>query len=209
MSRAIDLSFPLSSACPTFPGDPAIRVRPVRTLERGDAYRLSTLALGSHSGTHLDAPSHFVAGGASVDQVDLELLNGEAHVVQVAEEARSVGRTELKGVPAGALRVLFRTANSRRFASGSGFFADYVGLEPEAAERLLELGVRLVGVDGLSVENDPSQRFPVHHRLLGAGCWILEGLRLDGVAPGTHRIGCLPLRLEGADGSPCRAVLWE
>ena len=205
----LDLSFPLGPRTPTFPGDPPIRVVPVRTLENGDPYRLSTVAMGSHSGTHLDAPSHFVAGGVPVDRVDLALLNGPVVVVEVPGDAAAVGRSDVERLPAGTVRALFRSRNSARWAAGSGFFADYVALSPDAAEAAVERGIRLVGVDALSVENDPTQRFPVHHRLLGAGCWILEGLRLAEAAPGPHRLGCLPLRLEGADGAPCRVVLWE
>jgi len=208
MARPVDLTAPLGSSTPTFPGDPPIRVLAVRSLARGDPYALSTLALGSHSGTHLDAPSHFVPGGAAVDTADLELLNGPALVLEVPEGARAIGASELPAWPSGTLRVLFRTRNSARFAAGEGFFDDFVALTDAAAAVLLERGVRLVGVDGLSVERDPSRSFPVHHRLLGGGAWILEGLRLADARAGVHELRCLPLRLTGADGSPCRAALW-
>jgi arylformamidase len=204
-----DLTFPLDRGTPTFPGDPPIRVQPVRTLERGDPYRLSTVSLGSHSGTHLDAPSHFVPGGPTLDAVDLELLNGPVWVVALPEDRTSVAPEDLAAVPPGATRVLVRTGNSRRWAEGSGFFEPFVALEPPAAQAALRQGVRLLGVDGLSVESDPTRRFPVHHALLSGGCWILEGLRLSGVTGGAHRLGCLPIRLAGSDGAPCRAVLWE
>ncbi len=204
-----DVTLPLGDRTPRFPGDPAIRVIPVRSLERGDPYRLSSVALGSHSGTHLDAPAHFVAEGVPVDSVDLGLLNGPARVVRVDDSVGAIGADELASVPPGTERVLLRTRNSAGWAAGGGFDPTFAALTLPGAERLLERGAKLVGVDGLSVESDPTQRFPVHHRLLSAGCWILEGLALDGVAPGLHELGCLPLRLVGADGSPCRAVLWE
>lgn len=205
----IDITAPLSDDTPVFPGDPTIRITPVRSLERGDPYRLSAIAMGSHSGTHLDAPSHFLPGGPPVDQADLTLLNGRVLVVRIAQEIRQIGALEVSGIPAGTRRVLFATANSDRWAREERFFPDYVALTPEGADALVGKGVGLVGVDAPSVERDASMQFPVHHRLLGAGIWILEGVRLQGVAGGTHELGCLPLRLVGVDGSPCRAVLWS
>jgi arylformamidase len=208
MSALLDLSFPLDATTPTFPGDPKIAIAPVRQLERGDPYRLSSLKFGSHAGTHLDAPSHFLLGGVTVDQVDLDLLNGPAEVVHVPSGALEIGPGVVESLRERTRRVLFRTTNSDRWARSLDFFPDYVAVTPEAAEALLERGVGLVGVDGLSVERDPSGKFPVHHRLLGEGCWILEGLRLDRAVPGVRELRCLPLRLTGSDGSPCRAVLW-
>jgi arylformamidase len=205
----LDITAPLSDSTPRFPGDPAIRITPVRSLERGDPYRLSALALGSHSGTHLDAPSHFVPDGVTVDRVDLDLLNGSARVVSIPPTVRAIGPGEVARLPVGTRRVLFASSNSERWARGEGFFEDFVAVTPEGADALVARGVGLVGVDGLSVESDPTQHFPVHHRLLGAGIWILEGLRLAGVPEGEYPLACLPLRLVGADGSPCRAVLWR
>ena len=209
MAPIVDLSFPLSGATPVFPGDPPVAVSVVRSIDRGDPYRLSRLQLGSHAGTHLDAPSHFLRDGVPVDQVDLALLNGPAEVLEIPDGSAAIGVGALASLPPGTTRVLFRTSNSRRWAKASTFFPDFVAVAPEAADALVDRGVRLVGVDGLSVENDPGGTFPVHHRLLAAGTWILEGLRLDGVPPGVHELRCLPLRLAGLDGSPCRAVLWE
>lgn len=204
-----DLTLPLDDRTPRFPGDPTIRISPVRRLEAGDPYRLSAIALGSHSGTHLDAPSHFVPDGATVDLADLERLNGPAWVVRLPPSVGPIGAGDVGELPAGTRRLLFRSRNSAGWARGEGFRPDFSALTPAAAESILAAGVELVGVDGLSVESDPTMTFPVHHRLLAAGCWILEGLNLDGVEPGVHELGCLPLRLVGADGSPCRAVLWS
>jgi arylformamidase len=207
VGRTIDITVPLSSDVPLFPGDPAVRVTPVRRLDRGDPYNLCSVSMGSHSGTHVDAPSHFLANGATIDRADLDLFNGPARVVEVPAETRWIGRSEMARVPEGSTRVLFRTSNSDRWARGDPFFPDYVALTSESAELLLERGVRLVGVDAPSVESDPTLRFPVHHRLLAAGTWIIEGLRLSGVAPGMYDLSCLPLPLVGADGAPCRAIL--
>jgi arylformamidase len=209
MTAPRDLTMLLDETTPRFPGDPGVEIRRVRSLERGDPYRLSALAFGSHAGTHLDAPSHFLAQGATVDTVDLGLLNGPAWVIALPPSVGPIGARELAGVPDGTERLLLRTRNSSAWARGEGFRDDYAALTPEGADRLVERGLRLVGVDGLSVESDPTLRFPVHHRLLAAGCWILEGLMLDGVPEGAHELRCLPLRLRGVDGSPCRAVLWD
>src|SRR5579871_1167199 len=154
MPPVVDLSWPLSATTPTFPGDPPLRLEAIRTLERGDPYRLSTIAMGSHAGTHLDAPSHFVSNGVSVDRVDLDRLNGPTLVVQVPEDRAAVDAAAVAAVPYGTARVLFRTTNSERWRSSPSFFPDYVALLPGAADALLARGVRLVGVDALSVEND-------------------------------------------------------
>lgn len=209
MTPLRDLTLPLDDGTPRFPGDPAVHCVPVRSLERGDPYRLTALSLGTHSGTHLDAPSHFLLDGLTVDRAPLELLNGTALVVVVPDGVTTIGPEHLAGVPAGTERLLVRSANSAGWARGDGFRSTFTALGPAAADRLVALGVRLVGVDGLSVESDPTLAFPVHHRLLGSGCWILEGLDLAGVAPGVHELGCLPLRLRGLDGAPSRAVLWS
>lgn len=205
----LDISLPLSEATPRFPGDPGVRVAAVRSFERGDPYRLSALSLGSHAGTHLDAPSHFLPDGATVETVELGLLNGPAFVLRVAPEGRAVTAAALRTVPDGTRRLLLRTPNSERWTPGAPFFDDFAALTEDAAEELVRRGVGLVGIDGLTVELDLSGSFPVHRRLLGAGTWILEGLVLRQAAEGPHELRCLPLPLTGVDGAPCRAVLWS
>jgi arylformamidase len=205
----LDITAPLGDATPHFPGDPEVRVTPVKALERGDPYRLCSLAMGSHAGTHLDAPSHFLRDGATVETADLTLLNGPTWIVDVPHGTRSIGRTSVADVPGGMQRVLFRTSNSPRWVRGEPFFPDFVAVDPGGAAELLRRGVRLVGVDGLSVESDTTGQFPVHHALLAGGCWIVEGLRLAAARPGPAELRCLPLPLVGADGAPCRAVLWS
>ena len=205
--KRIDISMPLFPGMPSFPGDPPLAVERLRTLERGDPYNISRLSLGSHAGTHVDPPVHFVPGGRAVDRLDLGSLNGPCRVVETDSRSRTVGPEAVNGLPPGTERVLFRTANSARWARSLEFFSDYVGLSPEAANALVERGVRLVGLDSLSVENDPSGAFPVHHILLGRGILILEGLLLDGVPGGEYLLECLPLRLRDGDGGPARATL--
>ncbi len=209
MPRPRDVTLPLDAGTPRFPGDPPIDIRRVRSLERGDPYCLSALLMGSHSGTHLDAPAHFLPAGTTVDHVDLAALNGPAYVVVDDRPEGPIDPATLRRAPEGTARLLVRTRNSTGWARGEGFGPNFAAITPAGAETALRLGVRLLGVDGLSVENDPARQFPVHHRLLSAGCWILEGLALDGVPEGPHELRCLPLRLTGADGAPCRAALWS
>jgi arylformamidase len=207
--RRIDVSMPLFAGMPAFPGDPVFGTAPLRRIERGDDYSLSSLSLGSHTGTHVDPPSHFVAGGATIDAIDLAALNGPCEVVDVPESSSSVGPEELPELPAAADRILFRTSNSARWADRLRFFRDYVALTLPAAQRLRERRVRLVGIDALSVENDPTGRFAVHRELLGHGILVLEGLLLDAAPAGSYHLECLPLRLQAGDGGPARAILVE
>jgi arylformamidase len=205
--RRIDISMPLRAGMPEFPGDPGFESVSTHALSRGDPYNVSRLALSSHAGTHIDPPSHFLPKGTSVDQIDLGILNGPCQVVEVDPRRREVGPSDLPPLPAGTVRTLFRTSNSERWEKGASFFPDYVALTLPAAVNLLQRGVRLVGIDSLSVESDPEERYPVHHLLLGGGALILEGLCLAGVAGGSYGLECLPLRWAGGDGGPARAVL--
>lgn len=205
--RTIDISMPLRVGMPAFPGDPELTEEPVQRLDRGGPYNLSRWTLGSHAGTHVDPPRHFFPGGAGADGLDLEILNGPCAVVGVPSDRRQIGPEDVAAIPSGAVRVLFRTENSLRWARGQRFFSDYVSVNPASAKPLLARGVRLVGIDALSVEHDPSGSFPLHRELLGAGVVVLEGLQLAEATPGPYELRCLPLRWSGGDGAPCRAVL--
>jgi arylformamidase len=205
--RTIDISMRVHPGMPGFPGDPPVETAPVRQIANGDPYNLSTWKFGSHTGTHVDPPLHFVADGAGTDRLDLGVLNGPCEVVDVPEGSPHVGPSDVARIPSGASRVLFRTTNSARWWKTTTFFEDFVALTDDAAVALLERRVRLVGIDALSVESDPSGRFPVHHRLLRAGVAILEGIVLADAPAGPYELRCLPLRLVDGDGAPCRAVL--
>jgi len=205
--RRIDISMPLYPGMPTFPGDRPFGTTRLSSIDRGDPYNLSELSLGSHAGTHVDPPAHFVPGGATTDQLDLEVLNGPCQLVEVDPGSTAVEPSDVARVPKGTTRVLFRTANSPRWARSLTFFPDYVGLTAPAADALLAQKVRLVGLDSLSIENDPTGRFPVHHALLPRGTLILEGLLLQEAPAGRYTLECLPLRLRAGDGGPARATL--
>ena len=176
----------------------------------GDLYTVSRLDLGAHTGTHVDAPAHFVPGGAGVDRLDLDLLVGPAWVVHVPE-AGVLTPEVLEGlsIPSGTERLLFRTRNSDRWAGGEqGFWEDYVGVTDAGARWLVSRGVRLVGIDYLSVSTY-TDLVPPHQTLLGAGVIIVEGLNLSAIEPGPYRLVCLPLKLVGGDGAPARTILIE
>jgi len=205
--RRIDVSMPLGPGMPSFPGDPPFHVTVVESLARGGPYNLSTLSFGSHAGTHLDPPRHFANSGTPTDELDLDALNGPCRVVDVAPGTGAIGPDVVSRIPAGTARVLFRTENSARWSRSPEFFPDYVGLTPDAAEALVARSVRLVGIDSLSVENDPSGAYPVHRTLLRHGVLVLEGLLLAHAAGGEYELECLPLRWTGGDGGPARAVL--
>ncbi|MGI0132416.1 MAG: cyclase family protein [Thermoplasmata archaeon] len=205
--RVIDISMPVYPGMPCFPGDPAVTVQRTHSIDRGDAYNVSTVNLGTHTGTHVDPPIHFLNDGVGIDAVDLGRLNGPCWVHAVPSSARLIDAAALRDVPAGTSRLLLKTRNSARWVSEDRFFPDYVALSPDGAREALHRGVRLVGIDALSIESDTSGTFPVHHALLGEGALILEGLRLAEVAPGPYQLACLPLRLRGGDGGPARAML--
>ncbi len=205
--RLIDISMPLGPGMPAFPGDPLFSTERTHSLDRGDAYNVSRLTMGSHAGTHVDPPVHFVKGGVGIDAVPLERLNGMAQVVDVPSSVTRIEPAHLATLPAGTERVLFRTANSARWARALEFFGDYVALGDPAAAMLVSRGVRLVGIDALSIERDPDGQFPVHHRLLSSGVAILEGLLLAEAPTGPQELVCLPLRIRAGDGGPARAAL--
>ena len=207
--RLYDITTPLRPGMPVYPGDSAVRVRPTAQIDKGDPFNLLLLSMGSHAGTHVDAPYHFEAGGLTVDQLPLETLYGPALVRDVGRaEVVDEAALEALALPAGTRRLLLKSRNSRLWEDPA-FRPDFVALTPGGARWLVERGLGLVGVDYLSIEPLGSPEFPVHHTLLGAGVVIVEGLDLRGVPPGAYTLLCLPLRLAGGDGAPARVLLAE
>ena len=201
--RLIDISMPLRGGMPYWPDDPAPRFERLLDRRRGDACTVTALSMSAHTGTHVDAPLHYLRGGRSVETMDLEGLLGPARVLEIADAAAvTVAELERHRVRRGD-RLLLKTRNS--WLSGAGRLAsDYVALAADAAAWLAGRGVRAIGIDGLSV--DPPGDDAAHLALLGAGVWIVEGLRLAGVPAGRYDLLCLPLRL-AAEGAPARALL--
>ena len=205
-----DISLPVSEALIVWPGDPAIHITQPHHLDKGDKATVSRLDIGAHTGTHVDAPCHFIRGGAGIDSLDLNILVGPALVIEVAASG-NISADLLKGltIPPHTERVLFQTSNSELWSRGESVFSkDFVGITADGAEWLVEFGARLVGIDYLSVAPF-GQSLPTHRTLLQAGAIIVEGLNLSRIRPGMYTLACLPLRLVGIDGSPARAILIE
>jgi arylformamidase len=203
----IDVSVPLRSGMVHWPGDPAVSIELVAAMASGDDADVTAIDMGAHTGTHMDAPSHFVPGGASLDDLDPDVVFGPARVIGIDDPvAVSAPELERHGIEHGE-RLLFRTSNSDRCWSTDDFVEDFVYISEDAAALLAEREVRLVGIDYLSVGGFHVDGAAIHRRLLGAGVWILEGLGLRSVAPGRYEMVCLPLRLAGAEGGPARVLL--
>lgn len=206
-----DVSVPLSGALPTYPGDPGIEIKDWMTLAGGDSANVSLLHFGAHSGTHVDAPVHFIEGGSTSSSLSLQNLLGEAEVLEIPANVRVIDEHFIAAnCIRGAQRILFKTRNSDFWNTPEdGFRADYTYIDPGAAARLVELGIKLVGIDYLSVERFQSEKFETHHILLSNGVVILEGLDLRAVGAGFYELICLPLKIAGGsgDGAPARAIL--
>jgi len=206
----IDISLPISPAAVVWPGQPSVAVQPVHHLDQGARSTVSQITMSVHTGTHVDAPCHFLAGGAGVDRLDLNVLIGPAVVVHAPQaDALTPAVLEALAIPAGTERLLIRTRNSERWASGeaaAGFIEDYVGVDLAGARWLIERGVRLLGADYFSAAA-LSEIVETHRTLLAAHMVLLEGLNLSQAAPGSYQLVCLPLDITGCDGAPTRAVL--
>jgi len=202
----IDVSVPIRAGMVTYPGNPPVLLDFTEQLERGDPATVSRLSLGVHTGTHVDAPAHFIRNAPGVDLLPIETLVGVARVIDVSD-AEGVTADHLAPHQIGAgERILLRTRNSARCWNTDEFVKDYSYVEADAAALLAERRVRMIGIDYLSIGRGDSI-VQVHHILLGAGIVILEGLDLSHVSAGWHDLICLPLRLEGRDGSPARALV--
>ncbi len=202
----LDVSVPIRTGMVHYPGNPEVRLEFTEQMERGDPATVSRLSLGVHTGTHVDAPAHFIRNAPGVDLLPIETLIGLARVIDVPDtEAVTANHLAPHGIGAGE-RILLRTRNSARCWNTDEFIADYSYLAADAAALLVERKARLIGIDYLSIGRGDSI-VEVHHILLGAGIVILEGLDLSRVSAGWHDLICLPLRLEGRDGSPARTLV--
>lgn len=203
----MDISAPLRNGMVHWPGDPAFHIERADDQDKGDVATVSRMTLGVHTGTHMDAPLHFIRGARSIDTIPLDAVVGKARVIPISD-SHSIKPADLaaQNIAAGE-RILFKTINSDRAWKTDAFDENFVFISQDAARYLAEAGVRTVGVDYLSVGGYREDGPETHHALLGAGIWIIEGLNLGGVEPGEYELVCLPLRLMGAEGSPARAIL--
>lgn len=203
----IDISLSIESGMVHWPGDPVASVRQVKHLDRGDEYTMTALAMSAHTGTHMDAPSHFFRGGATIDTIPPDAVVGPARVIEVrARDAIRPVHLERHRIRAGE-RLLFKTRNSARCWKTGRFVEDFVYISAEAAHWLAARRVRTVGVDYLSVGGFTQDSVETHVTLGEAGIWVIEGLRLDLVGPGPVDLICLPLKIVGAEGAPARALV--
>lgn len=202
----IDASAPVSDGMVHWPEDPAVEISLALSIERGEPANVTKLAMSAHTGTHLDAPRHFIADGPGIDTIPHDAVVGAARVIEITNpEVVTAGELESHELASGE-RILLRTRNSQRRWWREEFQPDFVHIEPAAAELIAAAGVRTLGIDYLSVGGADTGAH-THRALLGAGVWIIEGLDLTDVAAGDYDLICLPLRLVGADGAPARALL--
>lgn len=208
--KLVDVSVPIHTAMTVYRGNPPVRIRPAMTL-RKDHVNVSELCLGSHTGTHVDAPSHFIKGAKGIDRVDLEHFIGPAWVADLRQVRGGIGAADLDRarIPRGTRRILLHTSNSRWWHPPRRFRTDFVYLAADGADWMVDRGVQLVGIDYLSIEGYGVEGAPTHHRLLGAGIPILEGLDLFKVRPGRWQMAAMPLRIKDGDAGLTRAVLWR
>ena len=207
--RIYDISLTISPEIPIWPGDPHIVVERIATIEAGSEANLTRLEMCAHSGTHVDAPFHFINSDAmTVDQLSLKILSGRTYLLNLPDcDLITTKVLESAEIPPRTRRLLFKTRNSGYWSSrGNVFQEDYVGLSKDGAQWLVNRGVKLVGIDYLSIAPFNETR-ATHEILLKAGVVVIEGLDLSKVSQGRYTLHCLPLKLAGADGAPARAIL--
>jgi arylformamidase len=209
MARVRDISLAIEDGLPTWPTSVGFHVRDAMRIADGDPANVSVVEMDVHTGTHVEAPRHFLDQGATLDGFELERFVGPAIVVEVSGSAVTAEALAAAAVPVGTERLLVKTANSARWAAGWGPFDPvYVSLTPDAARWVVDRGIRLVGIDHLSIQryDDDGE---THRILMRAGIAILEGLSLGGVEPGEYTLVAAPLRLAGIEAAPARALLLD
>jgi arylformamidase len=207
VSRIYDISVPIRSGGLVYPGNPEVEITLQQAVAKGAGANVSSIRFGSHTGTHADAARHFFDDGQSVDRIPLERLIGPALLLSFPDDLRAISAADLRNHDLkGRTRILLRTRNSA-LLSQKEFVRDYTYLAPDGAQYLVDNGVELVGIDYLSIEQFHSGHHMTHRILLERSVVILEGLDLSVPAPGEYELICLPLRIEGCDGAPARAVL--
>jgi arylformamidase len=203
----IDISVPLGDGMVHWPNDPPISITRVKDIEHGATANLSVISMGTHSGTHVDAPIHFIREGKGIDHIPLDTLVGRARVIEIRDpESITSEELAIHDIRRGE-RILFKTTNSSALWQKDEFVQDFVFISDSAADFLVNRGIRLVGVDYLSVGSFKHGGSYVHKTLLGGDIWIIEGLNLSSVTSGKYDLICLPLRIVGGDGAPARAIL--
>jgi len=207
--RIYDISVAIRPQMPIYDGDPGVEIQTWSALAKGDSANVSYLHFGAHTGTHVDAPAHFIEGGRKIDQLALDILIGPARVIRVPDDLEEITVDFLNGIDLnGVARVVFHTRNSSLWGEDV-FRRVFTHLLPDAAQKLVELGVTLVGTDYLSIEKFHSGDHRTHLTLLSNNVVIVEGLNLTEVPAGDYELICLPLKVAAGagDGAPARVVL--
>ena len=206
--RIYDISVPVSPDLPVWPGDPQVSIERVAKIEEGANANVSRISMGAHTGTHVDAPYHFLNNGVTAEHLPLDLLTGPAYVLELpGVDVITSSELRAANIPSGTTRLLIRTVNSGYWKeSGSTFQTGFTGINSDGAKFLVDFGVKLIGMDYLSVAPYKQSR-PTHEVLLKAGVVIVEGLNLTEIPQGHYTLYCLPLKLAGCDGAPARAIL--
>jgi arylformamidase len=207
--RTYDITLTISPDLIVWPDDPPVELSRISSIADGDEANVTRIQMAVHTGTHIDAPCHFIEGAETVEDISIDMLTGRAYVLHIEDDVDLITRDliEKSSIPPRTKRVLFRTRNSHHWNSPhTKFDENYVSLDPEAAALLIQRGVKLVGVDYLSVA-PYHDAVPTHQTLLESGIVIVEGLNLSEVSQGRYTLYCLPLKIEGADGAPARAIL--
>ncbi len=209
--KIYDVSFPISAQTPVYAGDPDVRIEVAASFAKGDHANVTSLCMGAHTATHVDAPNHFIDGTRRIHELELEKLIGRARVVRIDESVEAIEPEHL-GDLEGVERILFKTKNSAFWNTPeTGFRTDFTYISPRAARVLADAGIKLVGIDYLSVERFGSDDFATHIALLEKEIVIVEGLDLRAIEAGDYELICLPLKIvsETGDGAPARTVLRE
>jgi arylformamidase len=204
-----DITLGISPQLPVWPGDPAIALEQVQSMDLGAHANVTHLAMSAHTGTHVDAPHHFLNDHRTVEQLPLEILIGKCHVLDFSTlEGHITAATLSKAkIPGGTIRLLVKTKNSARWQAGEReFYAGFQAVTEDGAYWLVEHGIKLIGVDYLSIA-PYKQSVPTHTVLLSAGIIALEGVNLSSVNQGEYELYCLPIKLIGSDGAPARVIL--
>ena len=203
----IDISVPLYSGMLHWPGDSEVAIAQKQLDVQGTVVHLTSINMSAHTGTHMDAPLHFVNGAQTMDSWRMEATNGLVQVIEISDP-QAIRAAELRQhhFEKGS-RVIFRTANTRANWPSQPFHENFVYIAQDAAQYLVDAQIKMVGVDSLSIGGFHNDLVATHVTLLSAGVWVVEGLNLNAIPAGTYELACMPLRLQGADGAPARAFL--
>jgi arylformamidase len=211
MRQYFDVTLPFSPNLPAWPGEPVAKVNRIKSIEDGDPANVTYLETHVHFGTHLDAPGHFIKNGSMVESLSLDVMIGPAYVIDATENtAITAAVLETSNIPDDVQRLICKTDNSALWENPEhDFVADFVAISADGAKWIVDRGIKLVGVDYLSVESYHTANFATHYILLGAGVIAIEALDLRAVQPGYYEMACLPMKIVDSDGAPARVVLWR